>query len=92
MYIAFCGGLWIILNYVAQAYRPLNDFWEKWMDGKKRWWHNLILGTPVVICGTSFLLARVYIVLEAFLSIRELPRRRTILLRGRKSFPTSDTL
>lgn len=33
-YIGFCGGLWVVLNYTAKAYRPLNEFWERW-DG---WW------------------------------------------------------
>jgi hypothetical protein len=73
LYIAFCGGFWIILNYAVQAYQPLNDFWEKWMDGKKSGWHSIVLVPPVLICGLSFILARLYIVLEAFMSIRQLP-------------------
>ncbi|KAL8868971.1 MAG: hypothetical protein Q9198_008007, partial [Flavoplaca austrocitrina] len=73
VYIGFCGGLWIFLNYVAQAYRPLNEFWEKWMDGKKKGWQNMLIGVPVVICGASLLFARAFLVIEAFVSVRELP-------------------
>ncbi|KAL9600255.1 MAG: hypothetical protein Q9219_003299 [cf. Caloplaca sp. 3 TL-2023] len=73
VYIGFCGGLWIILNYVAQAYRPLNEFWEKWMDGEKTVWQNFLLGIPVVVCGASLLFARAFLVVEAFVSVRELP-------------------
>lgn len=72
-YIGFCGGLWIILNYVAQAYRPLNEFWEGWMDGKSRWYFNIPIGFLVFICGFSFCAARLYIVVEAVISIRRLP-------------------
>ncbi|KAL8637636.1 MAG: hypothetical protein Q9228_005111 [Teloschistes exilis] len=72
-YIGFCGGLWVVLNYTAKAYRPLNEFWERWMDGGGRRWQNFLLGIPVCICGFSLLFARGFIVLEAFLSIRSLP-------------------
>ena len=73
LYIGFCGGLWIVLNYLAQSFGPLNAFWEKWMDGGGRWWQNLLIGIPVLVCGVSLILARAFIVIEAFISIRELP-------------------
>lgn len=72
-YIGFCGGLWVILNYGAQAYKPFNAFWEKWMDGGGRLWQNVLISVPVVVCGSSLILARAFIVVEAFISIRELP-------------------
>jgi len=72
-YIGFCGGLWIILNYVAQAYRPINEFWESWMDGKSSWYFNIVIGILVFICGFSFCAARLFIVVEAVISIRRLP-------------------
>lgn len=73
LYIGFCGGLWIVLNYLAQSISQLNAFWEKWMDGGGRWWQNLLIGVPVLVCGVSLILARAFIVVEAFISIRELP-------------------
>ena len=72
-YIAFCGGLWIVLNYVVLSYGPLNAFWERWMDGGGKWWQNVIIGVPVITCGASLVFARAFIVIEAFISIRELP-------------------
>ena len=72
-YIAFCGGLWVVLNFIVSSHQPLNDFWEHWMDGKKGWFQNLSLGSLVFICGFSLMLARAYIVIEAFVSIRQLP-------------------
>ena len=73
LYIAFCGGLLIILNHVTQAYGPLNAFWERWMGGGGRWWQNIIIGVPVFLCGISLMLARAFVVIEAFISIRQLP-------------------
>jgi hypothetical protein len=75
VYISFCGGLWILLNYVATAYKPLNEFWEKWMRGEKALIWNILLGALVFICGLSFCLARIFIVVEAFVGLRELSAR-----------------
>lgn len=72
-YIGFCGGLWVVLNLLVAKYQRLNDFWEHWMDGKKSWWQSFALGTVVGVCGVSLFLARFYIVLEAFVSIRRMP-------------------
>ena len=87
VYIGFCGGLWIFLNYVAQAYRPLNEFWEKWMDGKKKGWQNILIGVPVVICGASLLFARAFLVIEAFVSVRELPASAYVTPAWTQVFP-----
>ncbi|KAK0647089.1 hypothetical protein B0T16DRAFT_328254 [Cercophora newfieldiana] len=72
-YIGFCGGLWVVLNLLVANNKRLNDFWEHWMDGKKKLWQSLSLGFVVFVCGFSLFLARFYIVLEAFVSIREMP-------------------
>ncbi|KAJ6783817.1 hypothetical protein PWT90_06123 [Aphanocladium album] len=72
-YIAFCGGFWVILNSAVSKWARLNNFWEKWMDGEKSWAETILLGALVVLCGSGFILARMYLVVEAFLSIRQLP-------------------
>lgn len=74
VYIGFCGGLWIVLNWIAQAYKPLNEFWEGWMKRKKTILHNFVLGALVFLYRSALGLARAFIVLESFLSIRELPQ------------------
>ncbi len=43
------------------------------MDGGGKWGQNTIMGGPVFICGLSLVLARVIVVVEAFVSIEELP-------------------
>ncbi|KAI1414673.1 hypothetical protein F5Y13DRAFT_197213 [Hypoxylon sp. FL1857] len=73
LYIGFCGGLWVVLNFVVARIPALNEFWERWMDGEKTWWHNLGLGALVFLCGFSLILARMFIVVESVISIRELP-------------------
>ena len=73
LYIGFCGGLWIVLNWVTIRCKPVNEFWERWMDGEKGWISSMGLGILVVGCGGALCAARGYIVIEAFLSIRSLP-------------------
>ncbi|KAI9671812.1 MAG: hypothetical protein M1831_003340 [Alyxoria varia] len=73
LYIGFCGGLWICLNWLTLRCRPLNEFWERWMDGEKRWWSNIGIGLLVAVCGGALCAARCFIVVEAFVSIRSLP-------------------
>ncbi|GJN66913.1 hypothetical protein PLICBS_000935 [Purpureocillium lilacinum] len=72
-YIGFCGGFWVILNSAVARWPALNAFWEKWMDGEKSLAQSIGLGAVVFTCGFSLMLARMYVVLEAFISIRELP-------------------
>lgn len=72
-YIGFCGGLWVTLNFLVSRWPKWNEFWDSWVDGKKMWWHNVLIGTLVVVCGFAFLAARAYIVTEALLSLRSLP-------------------
>ena len=73
VYIAFCGGLWIVLNFGARSLPRVNAYWDRWQDGKAPWWQYVIIGPTVVVCGSSFLLARAFIVVEAFVSVRSLP-------------------
>ncbi|OTA95682.1 hypothetical protein M434DRAFT_20093 [Hypoxylon sp. CO27-5] len=73
LYIGFCGGLWVILNFLVAKIPALNIFWDHWMYGEKTWWQNLGLGALVFLCGFSLVLARMFIVVEAIVSIRELP-------------------
>lgn len=72
-YIAFCGGLWVVLNFAVSRIPKLNEFWEHWMDGKRSLAQSIALGIVVFICGLSLVFARVFIVVEAFIGIREMP-------------------
>ena len=43
------------------------------MNGKSKWYLNIPIGFLVFFCGFSFCAARLYIVIEAVISIRCLP-------------------
>lgn len=42
------------------------------MDGEKNWLESFGLGAIVFLCGFSLVLSRMFIVIEAFISVREL--------------------
>lgn len=86
-YIGFCGGLWVVLNFVVARCPRLNDFWEHWMDGQDTFWQSFALGLVVSVCGFSLMLARVFIVVEAFMSIREMPAAAYQTPRWTNVFP-----
>lgn len=86
-YIAFCGGLWVVLNFIVARVKRLNDFWERWMDGEKGVVQSAILSVIVFVCGFSLVLARWFVVIEAFLSIRELPVEAYMTPRWTEIFP-----
>jgi len=69
----FCGGLCVISGCVSHAPRKLKAFWERWINGGQRLWLNVLIGAFVAVCGLSLVLARGFIVIESFISLRELP-------------------
>jgi hypothetical protein len=71
-YIGFAGGLWTLINLCALQIPWVKRYYERWAHGKVGWVDGIALGGVMVVCGTSFLVARVYIVVEAFVSIRSL--------------------
>jgi hypothetical protein len=71
-YIGFAGGLWTVLLLIMLQIPGLSRYYQRWTQGNIGWIDGVILGSIMVICGTSFIMARCYIVIEAFISIRSL--------------------
>jgi hypothetical protein len=65
--------------------RHLHGFWERGMDGNSSWYFNVVIGLLVFVCGFSFRAARLYLVVEAVLSIKHLPAAANQRRTGRRS-------
>ena len=72
-FIGFCGAFWVILNFAVTGWKWVDSFFDAWLEGRRSLLVSLFLYSLVVFCGTSLILSRVYIVVECFVSIRELP-------------------
>ena len=73
IYISWSGLLWCLINLAAQVSQPFDDYWNR-----TRLLHPpFAKSIPVVIagfvCGSLYIFARGYLVVEAFISIRKLP-------------------
>ncbi|CCD43461.1 hypothetical protein BofuT4_P011370.1 [Botrytis cinerea T4] len=73
VYIAFSGLLWLCINGLARAIKPIDQFWDRFVALKEHWASYLVIGFLCTVCGIAYVVARIYLVVEAFISIRKLP-------------------
>ncbi|KAF5879104.1 uncharacterized protein Bfra_006309 [Botrytis fragariae] len=73
VYIAFSGLLWLCINGLARAIKPVDQFWDRFLALKEHWGSYLVIGFLCTVCGIAYVVARIYLVVEAFISIRKLP-------------------
>lgn len=73
LYIASSGGIWMLINLLAQTFPWIDRFWEDVMKLKV---DRLVGATLLVtygLCGMLYGASRLYLVVEAFISLRALP-------------------
>ncbi|MCJ1403744.1 hypothetical protein MMC11_006967 [Xylographa trunciseda] len=71
--IAGSGLVWVMLNMLARTFKGFHTYWKR-VEYLHAHWASLVgLGSTATICGLLYILARVYLVIEAFISLRQLP-------------------
>lgn len=71
--IAGSGLTWILINMLARTFKGFKAYWGK-VESLNAHWTSLVgLGSLATLCGLTYLLARIYLVVEAFISLRKLP-------------------
>ena len=73
IYIASSGLLWLLINLLAHQFPAIDDYWERVLALRASRVSFVVLGSLCFICGAAYGFARIYLVIEAFISIRELP-------------------
>ncbi|KAI9669492.1 MAG: hypothetical protein M1829_005081 [Trizodia sp. TS-e1964] len=73
VYIAFSGFLWLLINLIAHFLRPIDAYWDRVLALRVHWVSYIVLGSLCSACGLAYALARIFLVVEAFISIRVLP-------------------
>ena len=70
VFIAGSGFIWFSINGLARQSKLLNAYWDRVVAGDALWTSYLFLGITCSVCGLLYVLARIILVVEAFISIR----------------------
>ncbi|MCJ1301592.1 hypothetical protein MMC08_004393 [Hypocenomyce scalaris] len=73
IYIASSGLLWLSVNLLAQVWPAFDRYWERVLEMKSHWMTYGVLGFACTVCGLVYGFARLFLVIEAFVSVRKLP-------------------
>lgn len=73
LYVAFSGLLWASIHVLAEYSARLWWVWYDLMCGRASKWLTLTVKIVCSICGTVYLLARTFLIVEAFIALRLLP-------------------
>ena len=73
MCITGSGLTWTLINMSARTFEGIKAYWKE-VDSLHAHWTGLVgLGSLATLCGLAYLLARIYLVVESFISLRKLP-------------------
>lgn len=71
--IASAGLIWSAINLLAQISTSFKAYWKDVIELRAHWISLVGLGSLATVCGTAYLMARVFLVVESFISLRSLP-------------------
>lgn len=73
IYITWSGLVWLSINLLAHLSKSIDAYWERVMALQASRVSHLFLGFLCSICGIAYVFARAYLVVEAIVSIRQMP-------------------
>ncbi|KAL8843031.1 MAG: hypothetical protein Q9176_002334 [Flavoplaca citrina] len=71
--IAGSGLTWILINMLARTSPGFKAYWKEVETLRAHWTSLVGLGSLAFLCGLAYVLARIYLVVESFISLRKLP-------------------
>ena len=73
LYISSSGLVWCIINILAKLWKPVDDYWNRTVLPHPPFAKSIPIVACCIVCGAMYILVRVFLVIEAFISIRQLP-------------------
>lgn len=73
LYIMASGFLWLWINFFGQVSPSFDAYWDKVLARGASWYSYTILGFLCTVCGLVYGFARIFLVVEAVISLRSLP-------------------
>ncbi|EUC31238.1 hypothetical protein COCCADRAFT_38653 [Bipolaris zeicola 26-R-13] len=74
VWVTFCAAFWLVTNLLAHVFPLIDRIWNTYNQRTLSILRTVFITTLCVLCGVSYIVSRAYIVIEAFVSIREVPR------------------
>lgn len=72
-YIASSGAFWLLLCVVAFRWPWASQYWDRFIELRAHKIEYIVLGFGATICGIAYIFARVFLVVDAVVSLRQLP-------------------
>lgn len=79
MFIGFSGLLWAFMHIMAEVSAILWWVWYDVMIGEASQILTMLVTALYSMCGVLYILARAYLVIEAFVELRSLPTMTYVL-------------
>ncbi|PVH99833.1 hypothetical protein DM02DRAFT_528246 [Periconia macrospinosa] len=73
VWVTFCAGFWLSIHLLAYFFPVIDRIWNGFNQRRLGWFATSVIFLLCTICGVSFVGSRAYLVIEAFVSIREVP-------------------
>jgi hypothetical protein len=72
-YVASSGAFWLLLCVIAFRWPWASWYWDRFIELRAWKVEYAILGLGATICGLAYIFARVFLVVDAIVSLRRLP-------------------
>jgi len=73
VWITFCAAFWLVTNMLAHAFPIIDRVQVTYNERRLGWFGTSLITILCAMCGASYTVARAYLVVEAFTSMREVP-------------------
>jgi hypothetical protein len=74
IWVTFCAAFWLITNLLAHVFPSIDKIWVAYNKRTLGWFSTVVISLLCILCGISYIVSRAYIVVEAFVSIRNVPK------------------
>ncbi len=71
-YISSAGLLWVLMGVARNQVQWATNYWVRFVELRAWKTEYALLGCRASICGISYMLGRVFLVLDAVVSLRQL--------------------
>lgn len=74
VWVTFCAAFWLLTNFLAHFFPFIDRLWVAYNERRLGFLSSAVITTLCILCGVSYIVSRAYLVVEAFLSIRKVPK------------------